>query len=626
MKAYQRATPTPVALDAATQSYLNYTLEAIRVCQLDARQRSTLVDSLATQRLLGDPATTPSHTGHLNLYLRACDALAIPPFPITTVKVILRLLATLPGARARKIVQAFPTQYKVANLRIPESAQDYMAAFQFIHKRTNDGLPGWPAGAEISRSEWSSCAAEIRWISDCAPAFPHFGYGISVELASGLPRLRAQAGAPALQQRAFSVAQAWLAKLPDSNKFAGIITRHGDFLKPLDVPLFPVTTEKLALDLVRRVNLPSAVEIYNTTRTVKDDLFRGFWSQKDVDEALDVLCGLGNITRFMWPSVPLLTKHHPHLVAIRLAAPVIEEGTSKQLPLPLRRPSSTAAPPTGKRTVSAGQPRSSEATSRFGSFPARPHSSHGMRADPSPSAPPPTAAPRPPTRPSSSQTIRTAPPPSSSASALVAAPTPSPAPAPAPAPTPAPAAQNFEAAYAALFGLDQPAEAEEPTASPTEPTRSVAVLPTPITSPPLRRVVSLPVPTTTSSSPTHLFPPTAALLSARPPSTTSTSSTNTALREGLKEAFSGPLPTLIPSKRAMSDHSALPNDSTAVALSKAKKQKTEVEAQAVVLEFCTTFANVFGGEGEVGMGEKKSLEEAVGELRSVMEGIEWIKG
>lgn len=105
-----------------------------------------------------------------------------------------------------------------------------------------------------------------------------------------------------------------------------IITRHKDFLRPLDVPLFPITFEKLCLDLVRRVNLPAAVELYNTTRTQDDDLFHGFWSQKDIDEALDVLCAIGNLTRCLWPGVSLLTKHHPHLIAIRLAAPIIDEA------------------------------------------------------------------------------------------------------------------------------------------------------------------------------------------------------------------------------------------------------------------------------------------------------------
>lgn len=141
--------------------------------------------------MLADPKTTPSHSAHLNLYLQSCDALAIPPFPITTNKVILRLLAILPGARARRIVQSLPPQYQLVDLRIPQTTPlGYLEAFEFIHKRTNEGFSGWPAGKEISRAEWSSFSAEIRWITEwCVAVDQVFFTRLTSLLSVHLPSL-----------------------------------------------------------------------------------------------------------------------------------------------------------------------------------------------------------------------------------------------------------------------------------------------------------------------------------------------------------------------------------------------------------------------------------------------------
>lgn len=164
--------------------------------------------------------------------------------------------------------------------------------------------------------------------------------------------------------------------------------------------------------------------------------------------------------------------------------------------------------------------------------------------------------------------------------------------------------------------MDSPEQVEQLTLPEAEPTRSVVVLPTPVVSPPMRRVVSLPGPTTTSP---HLFPPTVAPFAIRAPSTTLSGKSDSSRRQSLKEVVSAPPTPVLPSKRPSSPSA---NDPTSLALSAAKKQR--IEAQTTMLAFCRDFAAVFGGTAEM-VTEKKSLEEAVGDLKSVMEGIEWIQ-
>lgn len=108
------------------------------------------------------------HRAHFYIYRRACAVLKIPCFPITTRKLLLRLIAAIPGARAATLMHCLPVEYQQADLRLPPrppgSSATILDAFHFIHARTNAGWEGWPANAEISPAEWASFGRELEWI------------------------------------------------------------------------------------------------------------------------------------------------------------------------------------------------------------------------------------------------------------------------------------------------------------------------------------------------------------------------------------------------------------------------------------------------------------------------------
>ena len=111
---------------------------------------------------------------------------------------------------------------------------------------------------------------------------------------------------------------------PETAIVAGsIYNRHATFLKTLSLPIFPITAAKISLDLVRRVALPGAIEVFNVAKAPGDESFGGYWSRLDVEDAVKTLCIMAERTKMFWPKVATARLADERLQAIMAAAPIV---------------------------------------------------------------------------------------------------------------------------------------------------------------------------------------------------------------------------------------------------------------------------------------------------------------
>lgn len=109
---------------------------------------------------------------------------------------------------------------------------------------------------------------------------------------------------PSTQQRSVELIHAWTKTMNSATSefIFRVIAQHGAFCASLGLPLFPITSQWVSVDLARRVRTPCAVELHHYCRGpgTLETPFPGYWSCEDVDRTMKVLEMAGQVTASLW--------------------------------------------------------------------------------------------------------------------------------------------------------------------------------------------------------------------------------------------------------------------------------------------------------------------------------------